>query len=170
MCVVETTEVQTDLISLKALVKSTEQKIVLVRALNLSGHEKVISKNTDVGKCASVETVINNEQPPEPAEMSAKDQKELNENVEKLVGGLGAPERNKAKRLLKRYAYAFATSNRRQGRTGMIKHEIDTDESRPIKQAPRTIPLAKRNEVKELVEEMKRSYVIDPSPGRGAHL
>ena len=44
----------------------------------------------------------------------------------------------------------------------MIKHEIDTGEARPIKQAPRSIPLAKLNEVKELVDEMKRSGVIEP--------
>ena len=45
----------------------------------------------------------------------------------------------------------------------MVKHKIDTGEARPIKQAPRSIPLAKRNEVKELVDEMKRSSVIEPS-------
>ena len=90
-------EIQTDLISAKALVKSTEQKIVRVRVLNLSGHEKVISKNIDVGQCALVEAVINNEQPPKPAEMSTKDQKEIGENLEKWVAGLAAPQRNKAK-------------------------------------------------------------------------
>ena len=57
-------------------------------------------KNSEVGQCAPVEAVINNEQPPEPAEMSAKDQKEFGENVEKWVEGLAAPERNKAKKLL----------------------------------------------------------------------
>ena len=41
MWVVEPAEIQTDLIPAKALVKSTEQKIVPVRVLNLSGHEKV---------------------------------------------------------------------------------------------------------------------------------
>ena len=48
MWVAEPPEIQTDLISAKALVKTTEQKIVPVRVLNLSGHEKLISKNTDV--------------------------------------------------------------------------------------------------------------------------
>ena len=49
----------------------------------------------------------------------------------------------------------------------MVKHEIDTGEVRSIKQSPRRIPLAMRNEVKELVDEMKRSGVIEPS---SAHL
>ena len=139
LLVVEPAEVQTDLLSAKALVKSTEQIIVLTEA------------------------VINIEQPPKPAEMSVKDQNEFDENVKKWVAGLAAPERNKAKKLLKRYACAFATNNKRTGRADMVKHE--TTEARSIKQSPRSIPLAKCNEVKELVDEMKRSGVIEPSSG-----
>ena len=80
--------------------------------------------------------------------MSTKDEK----------AGLAAQERNKAKKL-------FVTNNRRKGRTGMVKHKIDTGVARPIKQAPKSIRLAKRNEVKELVEEMKRSGVSEPFSG-----
>ena len=50
-------------------------------------------------------------------------------------------------------------------RTSMMKHEIDTGEARPIKQAPRSVLPTKRNEVKELVDKMKRSGVIEPSSG-----
>ena len=42
----------------------------------------------------------------------------------------------------------------------MVKHEINTGKARPIKHAPRSTPLAKRNEVKELVDEMKRSSPV----------
>ena len=48
MWVVKAAEMQADLISAKALVKTIKQKIVPVRVLDLSGDEKVISKNTDV--------------------------------------------------------------------------------------------------------------------------
>ena len=93
--------------------------------------------------------------------MSAKDQKEFGENVEKWIAGLVAPERNKAKNLLKGYGSAFATNSRRQGRTSMVKHKTDTGEVRPIKQASRSMSRSKRNEVKELVNEMKRCGVIE---------
>ena len=73
-----------------------------------SDHEKVINKNKEVGQCAPIEAVINNEQPPEPAEMSAKDQQEFGENMRKWVADLASPERNKAKKLLKSYAWAFS--------------------------------------------------------------
>ena len=47
----------------------------------------------------------------------------------------------------------------------MFKHEIDTVGARPIKQSPRRILLAKRNDVKEPVDEMKGTGVIEPSSG-----
>ena len=75
MWIVELAEIQTDLMSAKIVVKSTEQNIVPVRVLNLPSHDKVISKNTDVTQCDPVEAVINNEQSPKPAEISAKDLK-----------------------------------------------------------------------------------------------
>ena len=84
--IVEPAEIQIDLLSAKS-----------VRVINLSGHDKVICKDSEVGQCAPVEAVINNEQLPESAEMSVKDQKEFGENVEKWVVSLAAPERNKAK-------------------------------------------------------------------------
>ena len=66
--------------------------------------------------------------------------------MEKWVAGLAVLEKNK-----------------KQGRTGMVKHEIDTGKGRQIKQAHGNIPLMKCNEIKELVEEMKRSGIIESS-------
>ena len=82
-----------------------------------------------------------------------------------MVAGLAAPERNKVKKQLQKYAYAFVTNNRKQVRTGMVKHETDTGEARPIKQSPRSIPLAKRNAIKELIDERRRNGVMEPSSG-----
>ena len=81
MWVVELAEIQTDLFSAEALVMSTEQRIVPVKVINLTAHEKVICKNSDVGQCAPVELVINNES----AKISVKDQKEFGENAEKRI-------------------------------------------------------------------------------------
>ena len=72
-----------------------------MRVLNLSGHEKVISKSSRVGQRSPVKAVINSEQLSEPAERSAKGQQEFGVSVQKSVAGLAAPERNKVKKLLK---------------------------------------------------------------------
>ena len=47
----------------------------------------------------------------------------------------------------------------------MVIHKIDTGEVKAIKQAPRSITLAKCNEVKELLDEMKGSGIIQRSSG-----
>lgn len=64
--------------------------------------------------------------------MSAKDQQEFGLNVEKRLECLAAPERNKARKLQKRYACAFATNNKSQDRGIIVKYKIDTDEARSI--------------------------------------
>ena len=46
----------------------------------------------------------------------------------------------------------------------IIKDKVE-GEATPIKVAPRTIPLAERNEVKELVDAMKSSSVIEQLSG-----
>ena len=53
--VIEPAKIQTDLLSAKDLFKSTEQKVVPVRALNLSAHDKVISKNSELGQFAPID-------------------------------------------------------------------------------------------------------------------
>ena len=58
--VVEPAEIQTDLLSEKVFAKSTGQRIVPVRTINLSGREKCICKNSDGGQYGPVEAVINN--------------------------------------------------------------------------------------------------------------
>ena len=113
MWVVEPTEIQTDLLSERPSSNSAN-RIVPVRVLSFSSYKKVICKNSELGQCATVEAVISNEQPPGTAEISTNDQKEFRENVEKWVAGLAAPERNKAKKLLKKYACVFATNNEKQ--------------------------------------------------------
>eukprot|EP00731_Ephydatia_muelleri_P006339 Em0003g587a len=51
----------------------------------------------------------------------------------------------------------------RLGRTTKLKHIIDTGTAPPIRQYPRRVPPADREVVKELLDQMKRNDVIQPS-------
>ncbi len=44
-----------------------------------------------------------------------------------------------------------------------MKHFINTGDTRPIRQAPRSVPLAKRDVVSQTMREMSESGVIKPS-------
>ncbi len=72
-------------------------------------------------------------------------------------------EKTELAALLCKYSDVFSKDKEDIGRTSLIKHEIDTGETRPIKQAPRRLPFTKRNIEREEIEKMKRQGIIEPS-------
>ena len=66
-------------------------------------------------------------------------------------------------KFLQKYAGVFATSSTDLGRTGIVKHRIDTGDARPIRQRPRRLPLKQREEEKQQIEDMLKRNVIEPS-------
>ncbi|EUB54172.1 Pro-Pol polyprotein [Echinococcus granulosus] len=72
-------------------------------------------------------------------------------------------ERKELRQLLLKYANIFSWQGSRLGRTNIVKHKIDTGETRPIWQPPKSIPPPWRGDVNHLVEEMLRDEVIKPS-------
>ena len=67
-----------------------------------------------------------------------------------LTGG----QRTALKTLLDEYADIFSSGPADLGRTGVVKHQIDTGDSPPIKQAPRRVPLHQQEVVRQHVEDM----------------
>ncbi len=49
-------------------------------------------------------------------------------------------------------------------KTDVIQHWINTGDAAPLRQPPRRMPLAKRREVEQAVEEMHNTGVIEPPP------
>ena len=85
------------------------------------------------------------------------------EMVEKSENRLSGEEREQLFALLVEYDDLFATGPEDFGRTGKLKHEIDTGESRPIRQQVRRIPSFRREEATKLRKEMLTKDVIQPS-------
>ena len=56
------------------------------------------------------------------------------------------------------------------GRTNKLQHSINTGDHQPIRQQARRIPPCKREEVHELLQDMLRSKVIQPSSSPWASL
>lgn len=76
---------------------------------------------------------------------------------------LSQPQQESLLNLINVYRDVFACSPSEIGRTSAAHHHIDTGDAIPIKQAPRRIPLAKRNEVTEMVQDMRKQDIIEPS-------
>ena len=65
--------------------------------------------------------------------------------------------------LLVRYADVFSRGDHDLGRTGMVKHSINTGSCPPIKQAPRRVSPAKREEMQRMVDEMVAHGIVERS-------
>ncbi|GBN70184.1 Retrovirus-related Pol polyprotein from transposon 297 [Araneus ventricosus] len=83
------------------------------------------------------------------------------ENLE----GLNEEQRTAVKELLQEFQNLFSTSDSDVGRCNMTQHRINTGNHPPIKQYPRRLPLAKKEEAERLVKEMVDNGIIEESSG-----
>ena len=65
--------------------------------------------------------------------------------------------------LLREFQDTFSLNKNDLGRTSVVKHAIDVGTARPIKQAPRRIPLAKQDVTRAEVQRMRDLGIIEPS-------
>ena len=64
--------------------------------------------------------------------------------------------------LIMKYIDIFSSSPDDLGCTNIIKHKIDTENERPVRQPLRRPPLAKRNTEREEVQKMWKKGIIEP--------
>ncbi|CAC5360975.1 unnamed protein product [Mytilus coruscus] len=92
---------------------------------------------------------------------------EINKICVEKVPNIELPEymepTSRVKQLLAKHLNVFAKSKTDLGRTDLITHKINTGNAAPIKQAPRRIPLAKRDAAEKELQRMIECEVIEPS-------
>ena len=137
------------------------QEYVPVRIINPSPKPMVLKAGEIVAQCEKAEIIIDcgEEIQSEPF----KSTKSMQSSIQEWTEGLPQEERIKAEKFLKGYSTIFAQSGEIPGRTNLIKHRINTGECSPIRQRPRRLPLAKREEVEKLIDDMRKEDVIEPS-------
>ncbi|KAK3108631.1 hypothetical protein FSP39_012081 [Pinctada imbricata] len=65
--------------------------------------------------------------------------------------------------LLTNYSTLFSKDSNDLGRTTLTEHAIDTGYSKPIKQRPRRVPMAKMKDAADEISRMKSLGIIEPS-------
>ncbi|MBJ5570521.1 RNA-directed DNA polymerase, partial [Salmonella enterica subsp. enterica serovar Typhimurium] len=76
---------------------------------------------------------------------------------------LDLQQRTSLKDLLREYVDIFSCGPSDYGRTDLVYHRINTSDHPDIRQPARTLPLAKREEVNRLLDEMKKQDFIEQS-------
>ena len=157
---------RSNLMVARVAIHPVEGKSVPIRLANCSTEPQIIYKNTKVANCQVVEAVLEPNQEPPDGKISSNDYEGFPEHLTELLEdsseNLTAYQKAEVKSLLREYKDVFSTSKTDLGRSGIVRHKIST-QSPPIRQAPRRLPIHKRNEAKEQVENMLNQGVIEPS-------
>ncbi|XP_062613925.1 uncharacterized protein LOC134275681 [Saccostrea cucullata] len=109
------------------------REIVPVRLMNVSEESKVLHTGTVVGQLTEIGEI--QKKPLSGDKLPFKElRKDLADLLRKSECELTPEQRQKAKEFLIKYTSLFAENNFDFGRTGIVKHHIETGDSRPIKQ------------------------------------
>jgi hypothetical protein len=131
-----------------------------VRVLNVTLRDQKLAKGFPVARCEPVALVT------QPDAAAPQDQ-DTSPNIQDMIvaarHNLGVGEIRELEGLIAAYEDVFATQSGDYGRTNRVYHRIDTGEARPIRQPPRRLPLAKRTDATEMLEDMRRRGVIEES-------
>ncbi|XP_036334503.1 uncharacterized protein LOC118745073 [Rhagoletis pomonella] len=149
-----------DVLIAKTLAKSNPDGRIPVRVLNEFKSPIKLFKGALLAECHEVEAIINCEAVPENQRV---DVSKMHKEIDDWTKGLEPLEAEKAKQLLRKYCGIFDKNGSKPGRTNIVKHRIYTGDAMPIRQPPRSLPLAKREVVSQIIHDMSESGVIEPS-------
>ncbi|GBL77329.1 Retrovirus-related Pol polyprotein from transposon 297 [Araneus ventricosus] len=134
-----------------------KREAIPVRVLNLDNKPKIDDKGAVIATCEPVVDIV-----ARPQEFSESLRlPSILANLE----GLNEEQRTAVKELLQEFQNLFSTSDSDVGRCNMTQHRINTGNHPPIKQYPRRLPLAKKEEAEFLVKEMVDNGIIEESSG-----
>ena len=158
--IVEPTKIDTPILVGRTLVKTREDATIPVRVVNEFNTPISLKKGAVIGQCQNISAIARcerSQQKPtiEPQQISPT-------LLNNLLNELHGNEKLKAEKLLEKYASIFANEGN-TGRTGIVKHRINTGDAKPIRQTPRRVPLAKREDANKIIEDMHKNGVIEPS-------
>ena len=140
------------------------QPTTVVRMMNLTGQKRKVKKGTEIAGCEQVASVVLQQKEIAKAESEMLHLPEhLKELYMRSSHGLTKDQCQQTHNLLCKYAYLFSKGPQDVGRTGIIKHRIDTQGATPIRQPPHRLPLAKKDEAQQAIGDMRRQGIIEPS-------
>ena len=148
----------------KTLVNLQEPSVP-VRVMNLSDSPKRIKKGSVIAVGDTVQSVLvlqscHNERI---EDLDGEVPEHLRELYQRSILKLNTNQQQQVRTLLCEFSDLFSRGQHDLGRTDVIQHQINTGDATPLRQPPRRMPLARRREAQQAVEEMHKAGVIEPS-------
>jgi predicted aspartyl protease len=133
--------------------------------MNVNDYAVTLKKGSTLGHCSPVTSVIQQMQMTQPQKKKARKglPEKLKAFVETSCEDLAREQQNEVRDLITNYQDIFDVGEGSKGRTNIVEHAIDTGSAKPIRQNPRRLPLAKREEARKIIKEMENEGIIEPS-------
>ncbi|MDA8031805.1 MAG: RNA-directed DNA polymerase, partial [Alphaproteobacteria bacterium] len=151
----------------QAVVTAQAQQGIPVRILNPGKGEVTLYSGSRVAVASSVEASqvveCSDQECRGVLSISRELEGDLWHTVERVGEQLTTEQREVLYAFLESYADIFASSPDDFGRNAQVQHQINTGDARPIRQRIRRIPPARRQEVSQLLQDMRCKGIIQPS-------
>ena len=149
----------------RVVVEPDQYRVVPLRVINMSNNPIEWAAGENIADfCPLVESCSKISCPQKPDVCGAVQSdlsKTFTDKVNAVIdNSLTSVDRERVQRLLHKYLDVF---DEKLGHTTSVTHKINTGHSAPIKQAPRRLPYAHREEAKRQIDEMLEQGVIRPS-------
>ena len=142
-------------------VVNAQDKNVLISAINCRNTDLTLKRNKVVGNIQSVKEIS------EPIDISQKEIERLPEHLQCMIDNVSPKinqgQKEKIKELLIKFQDIFLGPDGKLGRTDIVKHTIDTGDSKPIKIPPRRVPLKQKEIIDQEIDKMLKDDIIEPS-------
>ncbi|GBM06338.1 hypothetical protein AVEN_121381-1 [Araneus ventricosus] len=134
-----------------------KREAIPVRVLNLKNKPKIVDKGKIFATCEPMVGIFAH-----PHEFSeALHLPSILENLEIL----NEEQQRAVRKSLKEFQNLFSSCDADLDRCNMAQHRINTGDHPPIKQYPRRLPLARKEEAERLVNEVVENGIIEESSG-----
>ena len=131
---------------------------VVVRVLNHTDKEVVLDEGTSICDLEEIPTM-----PALEEELGKKEEDPIQLLLQAVDSSVSDSEKTELAVLLQKYRHVFSQGPLDMGRTDVVQHEIDTGDSKPVRQALRPQPLAMLPMIDEQLDEMLQLKIISPS-------
>jgi len=151
----------------RAVVQPSDNKVI-VQVLNAQKHPITLHRKSTIAQIQLINAVCvaATDTPGCPqanTPVTPEKQQFLWQMALQSQGTLSEDETSVFFELLLKFADIFACSDDALGRTSILQHSINTEASPPIRQPVRRVPPNKKQEVGQLLEQMLKKDVIQPS-------
>ncbi|UYV63086.1 K02A2.6-like, partial [Cordylochernes scorpioides] len=153
-----TCDARQNLLVARAIVKTADKKVP-VRLANVFPSGISIRKGDFLAVCSPISRIATTEGTNCQNRVNRVGQTKLEIDLKDLT----EDEARMARAFIKKNQDAFSTGNGKLGRTDLVQHKIYTGNARPVRQPPRWVPMAKRDEVVGLLHKLKQDGVIEES-------